>query len=105
MVEGNFGITMTDPLCDSMYLVCDSCPTRPECAYFASGQVAQCSVIVGAVQGDQPQEEYAFKVDNQLERRFDQNIRKAGVHVIRDKSPRRTGYSDFHCDQNDCRSC
>lgn len=104
MVDGNFGMVVTDPLGDGMYAVCENCPTRPECTYFASGQVAQCSTVVGAVSVDQPQE-YAFKVNEQLERQFDKDIRKAGVRVIRNKSPRRTGYSDFHCDQKDCRSC
>jgi hypothetical protein len=94
MVDGNFGIVVADPLCDEMYAVCDNCPTRPTCTYFASGQVAQCSTIVGTMPEERVQE-YAFKVDAQLERQFDQVIRKAGVRVIRDRSPRKSGYRDY----------
>lgn len=94
MVEGNFGIVVADPLCDEMYAVCDSCLTRPSCTYFASGQVAQCSTIVGTVSIEVPQES-AFKVDERLERQFDQIIHKSGVRIIHDRSPRKSGYRDY----------
>lgn len=94
MVDGNFGIVVADPLCDDMYAVCDECRTRPSCAFFASGQVAQCSTAVSTAVENQSQE-YAFKVDAQLEQKFDQSIRKAGVPVIRDRSPRKSGYRDY----------
>lgn len=92
MVSGNFlDPVITDPFCDAMYAVCDSCPTRPHCDYFASGEITQCTtamsgVVVEATSSDE------FATNEDLERRFDQMIRSAQVPIVRIRSPRRSGY-------------
>jgi len=91
MVDGNFGIVTVDPLCDAMYAVCDDCPTRSSCDYFASGQVAQCSSATSVVMETHPAE-YAFGIDERIEERFDQMIKDNRLQVICDQTPRRSGY-------------
>jgi len=76
MATENPYLTVTDPLCDEMYAVCDSCRARPACAYFASGQVAQCITLAGELTRDRA-DGYVDGMDERLERCFDNIIRKA----------------------------
>jgi hypothetical protein len=92
MVAGDFSDpSISDPLCDEMYAICDICRSKPECDYFASGQVSQCVVIAGEMINEHPKE-YAFGIDERLERCFDQIIRKAEIPVVQSNTPRRTGF-------------
>ena len=82
---------ITDPFCDEMYAVCDSCPTRPQCDVFASGQITQCAtvmsgVVMEAITSDE------FGTNDQLEQQFDHMIRNANVPIMHGNSPRRSGY-------------
>lgn len=63
-----------DPLCDEMYDVCDTCHLKCSCDYFASGQVALCTIVVQRAGVDYPEETH---LDERLERCFEKLMLKS----------------------------